>query len=169
MIGAIELQPDDGPRSSLSIKPRFGRCSGISSKFARRFAEGIEKLTGNTPGDHRKKIERLVVRIPEVIGLVGEALERGGQLRQGPLQRGGGCGQGQPVRGRRPQGAAAARGHAVGAATNVEAPPARAAAYKGGRQQRQRLQGRRPWRCRPQGWPPLGRVAAGGQGQLPPA
>ncbi|RWW05087.1 hypothetical protein GW17_00031659 [Ensete ventricosum] len=32
-----------------------------------------------------------------------------------------------------------------------------------------RLQGRRPWRCRSQGWLPLGRVAAGGQGQPRPA
>ncbi|RWW05021.1 hypothetical protein GW17_00031723 [Ensete ventricosum] len=31
------------------------RCSGILLKFARRFAEGIGKLTGTTPGDHRKK------------------------------------------------------------------------------------------------------------------
>ncbi|RZS05308.1 hypothetical protein BHM03_00035797 [Ensete ventricosum] len=35
----------------------------------------------------------------------------------------------------------------------------RKVACKGGRQQ-----GRRPWRCRPQGWPPLGRAVAGGQG-----
>ncbi|RRT60380.1 hypothetical protein B296_00016082 [Ensete ventricosum] len=31
------------------------RCSGISSEFARRFAEGIGKLVGSTPGDRRKK------------------------------------------------------------------------------------------------------------------
>ncbi|RRT35288.1 hypothetical protein B296_00055604 [Ensete ventricosum] len=55
----MELQPDDGPRSSLSIKPGFGRCSGISSKFARRFTEEIRKLTGNTSGDYRKKTKRL--------------------------------------------------------------------------------------------------------------
>ncbi|RWW41798.1 hypothetical protein BHE74_00052693, partial [Ensete ventricosum] len=52
---AMELQPDDGPRSCLSIGPRFGRCSGISSKFARRFAKGIGKLIRNTPGDRQKK------------------------------------------------------------------------------------------------------------------
>ncbi|RWV90229.1 hypothetical protein BHE74_00032704 [Ensete ventricosum] len=56
MTGAMELQLDDGPRSSLSIEPGFRRCSGISSKFARRFVEGIGKLAGNTPGDRRKKI-----------------------------------------------------------------------------------------------------------------
>ncbi|RWW38651.1 hypothetical protein BHE74_00056104 [Ensete ventricosum] len=55
MAGAMKLQPDDGPRSSLSIGSGFGRCSGISPKFARRFTEGIGKLAGNTPGDRRKK------------------------------------------------------------------------------------------------------------------
>ncbi|RWW50040.1 hypothetical protein BHE74_00043723 [Ensete ventricosum] len=54
MTRAIKLQPDDGIRSSLSIGSWFERCSGISSKFARRFVEGIRKLIGNTPGDHRK-------------------------------------------------------------------------------------------------------------------
>ncbi|RWV83089.1 hypothetical protein GW17_00055352 [Ensete ventricosum] len=46
MTGAMTLQPDDGPRSSLSIGPGFGRCSGISSKFTRRFTKGIGKLAG---------------------------------------------------------------------------------------------------------------------------
>ncbi|RWV85265.1 hypothetical protein GW17_00052956 [Ensete ventricosum] len=50
----MELQSDDGSRSSLCIGLEFGRCSGISLKFARRFTEGIRKLAGNTPGDHRK-------------------------------------------------------------------------------------------------------------------
>ncbi|RRT37861.1 hypothetical protein B296_00040127 [Ensete ventricosum] len=71
MIGAMKLQPDDGPRSSLSIGPGFGQCSGISSEFVRRFAKGIGKLVWNTPGDRRKKIGRLVTRIPEVVELVG--------------------------------------------------------------------------------------------------
>ncbi|RWW48643.1 hypothetical protein BHE74_00045266 [Ensete ventricosum] len=71
MTGVMELQLDDGPRSSLSIGPGFGRCSGISLKFARRFAKGIGKLAGNTPGDHRKKIERLIARMSEAIGLAG--------------------------------------------------------------------------------------------------
>ncbi|RWW60807.1 hypothetical protein BHE74_00032164 [Ensete ventricosum] len=71
MIGATELQLDDGPRSSLSIGLGFGRYSGISSKFARRFAEGIGKLAGNTPGDHWKKTRRLVARIAEAVGLAG--------------------------------------------------------------------------------------------------
>ncbi|RWV79526.1 hypothetical protein GW17_00059321, partial [Ensete ventricosum] len=42
----------NGPRSSLSIGPRFRRCGGFPREFARRFAEGIGKLAGNTPGDH---------------------------------------------------------------------------------------------------------------------
>ncbi|RRT33597.1 hypothetical protein B296_00033042 [Ensete ventricosum] len=45
---------------------------GVAEKllgFARIFAERIKKLTGNTPGDHREKIERLVTSIPKAIGL----------------------------------------------------------------------------------------------------
>ncbi|RRT49265.1 hypothetical protein B296_00020971 [Ensete ventricosum] len=71
MTGAMKLQSYDGPRSSLGIGPRFGRCSGISSKFAKRFVEGIGKLARNTLGDHRKKIGRLAARMSEVAGLVG--------------------------------------------------------------------------------------------------
>ncbi|RRT64805.1 hypothetical protein B296_00007373 [Ensete ventricosum] len=47
-----KLQPNNGPRSSLSIGPGFGRCSGFRREFARRFAGGIMKLAGNTLGDH---------------------------------------------------------------------------------------------------------------------
>ncbi|RWV78765.1 hypothetical protein GW17_00060210 [Ensete ventricosum] len=53
MTASMELQPDNGPRSSLSIGPGFGRCGEFRQEFARRFADGIMKLTGNTPGDHR--------------------------------------------------------------------------------------------------------------------
>ncbi|RWV91068.1 hypothetical protein GW17_00046678 [Ensete ventricosum] len=67
----MKLQPYDGPRSSLSIGPGFGRCSGISSKFARRFAEEIGKFAGNTSGDHQKKIGRLTVRLPKAARLAG--------------------------------------------------------------------------------------------------
>ncbi|RWV92213.1 hypothetical protein GW17_00045430 [Ensete ventricosum] len=67
----MELQPDDGPRSSLSIEPRFRRCSGISLEFVRRFAEGIGKLTGNMLGDCQKKTIGLVARILEVARLAG--------------------------------------------------------------------------------------------------
>ncbi|RZS28576.1 hypothetical protein BHM03_00062187 [Ensete ventricosum] len=45
------------------------RCSGISSKFTRRFAEGIGKLIGNTPGDCRKKTRKLTARMPEAAKL----------------------------------------------------------------------------------------------------
>ncbi|RWW78648.1 hypothetical protein BHE74_00013120 [Ensete ventricosum] len=67
----MELQPDDEPRSSLSIRLGFGRCSEISPKFTRRFTEGIGKLARNTLGDCRKKTERLTARIPEATGLAG--------------------------------------------------------------------------------------------------
>ncbi|RWW42238.1 hypothetical protein BHE74_00052238 [Ensete ventricosum] len=56
----------------LSIGPGFGRCSGISPKFARRFTEGIVKLDENTPRDRWKKTERLTVRMPKVAGLAGK-------------------------------------------------------------------------------------------------
>ncbi|RWV77182.1 hypothetical protein GW17_00062033, partial [Ensete ventricosum] len=71
MIGAMELQPDDGPRSSLSIWLGFKRCSGISLKFAKRFAEGIGKLAGNMSGDCRKKSIDLTTRMSEAAELVG--------------------------------------------------------------------------------------------------
>ncbi|RRT42709.1 hypothetical protein B296_00026467 [Ensete ventricosum] len=71
MIGAMELQPDDGPRSSLSIGLGFGRCSEISSKFARRFTKRIRKLAENTPGDRQKKTGRLTARMSEAARLAG--------------------------------------------------------------------------------------------------
>ncbi|RWV85535.1 hypothetical protein GW17_00052664, partial [Ensete ventricosum] len=66
----MELQPDD-PKIKLGHRAGFGRCSGISPKFARRFAEGIGKLAGNTLGDHYKKTERLIVRMSEAARLAG--------------------------------------------------------------------------------------------------
>ncbi|RZR93732.1 hypothetical protein BHM03_00022293 [Ensete ventricosum] len=71
IVREMELQPDDEPRSSLSIGLGFGRCSGISPKFARRFAEGIGKLAGNMSGDCQKKTIGLTVRMLEAVGLVG--------------------------------------------------------------------------------------------------
>ncbi|RRT53952.1 hypothetical protein B296_00000237 [Ensete ventricosum] len=44
---------------------------GLHWEFARRFAEGIGKLVGNTLGDRRKKIIRLLARMPEATGLAG--------------------------------------------------------------------------------------------------
>ncbi|RZR97926.1 hypothetical protein BHM03_00027205 [Ensete ventricosum] len=71
MSGVMELQPDDGPRSSLSIGPGFGRCSGISSEFSKRFVEGIGKLAGNMSRDYRKKTIGLAARMPKAAGLTG--------------------------------------------------------------------------------------------------
>ncbi|RWV79824.1 hypothetical protein GW17_00058985 [Ensete ventricosum] len=71
MTGAMKLQPDDGPRSSLSIRSGFGGCSGISPKFARRFAKGIGKLAENMPRDRRKKTERLTIIMSEAARLPG--------------------------------------------------------------------------------------------------
>ncbi|RWV83728.1 hypothetical protein BHE74_00043001 [Ensete ventricosum] len=65
----MELQPDDGPRSSLGIGTGSDDAVGFHWEFARRFAEGIKKLTGNTPGDHREKTERLAVSMSEATRL----------------------------------------------------------------------------------------------------
>ncbi|RZS28970.1 hypothetical protein BHM03_00062633 [Ensete ventricosum] len=43
--------------------------------FARRFTEGIGKLARNTPGDRRKKTERLAAIMPEAAGLTGVQAE----------------------------------------------------------------------------------------------
>ncbi|RZR88279.1 hypothetical protein BHM03_00015811 [Ensete ventricosum] len=59
------------PSSSLGIGPGSDDAMGHRREFARRFVEGIGKLTGNTLGDHRKKTRRLIVRIPEAIRLTG--------------------------------------------------------------------------------------------------
>ncbi|RWV78211.1 hypothetical protein GW17_00060852 [Ensete ventricosum] len=68
---AKKLAGNDGPRSSLSIGSGFGRYSGISPEFTRRFAEGIGKLAGNMSGDCRKNTIGLIVRMSEATGLTG--------------------------------------------------------------------------------------------------
>ncbi|RWW41597.1 hypothetical protein BHE74_00052906, partial [Ensete ventricosum] len=60
MTGAMELQPDDGPRSSLGIGSGLDDAVEPRQEFARRFTERIGKLAGNTPGDRRKNTIRLV-------------------------------------------------------------------------------------------------------------
>ncbi|RRT62663.1 hypothetical protein B296_00006651, partial [Ensete ventricosum] len=67
----MELQPDDGLRLSLGIEPGSDDAVEPHQEFARRFAEGIGKLAGNTPGDHRKKTIGLTARMPEAVGLGG--------------------------------------------------------------------------------------------------
>ncbi|RWV79457.1 hypothetical protein GW17_00059412 [Ensete ventricosum] len=69
MTGAMELQPDDGPSSSLGIGPGSDDVVGPHREFTRRFTEGIRKLTRNMSGDHWKKIGRLTARMSEVAGL----------------------------------------------------------------------------------------------------
>ncbi|RWV82218.1 hypothetical protein GW17_00056299 [Ensete ventricosum] len=49
---AEKLAGNNGPRSSLSIGPGFGRCGGFRWEFAKKFTERIEKLAGNMLGDH---------------------------------------------------------------------------------------------------------------------
>ncbi|RZS28580.1 hypothetical protein BHM03_00062194, partial [Ensete ventricosum] len=47
----------------LRHRAEFGRCVGSRRKFARRFAEGIGKLAGNTKGDRRKEDQRTYRKI----------------------------------------------------------------------------------------------------------
>ncbi|RRT61009.1 hypothetical protein B296_00035021 [Ensete ventricosum] len=51
----MKLQPDNGPRSSLGIGLGLDDAVGPRREFTRRFAKGIRKLAGSTPGDHWKK------------------------------------------------------------------------------------------------------------------
>ncbi|RWW83148.1 hypothetical protein BHE74_00008348 [Ensete ventricosum] len=55
--------------SSLGVHRKDARM-GPRREFDRRFTEGIGKLAGSTPGDHRKKSGSLIARMPEVTGLV---------------------------------------------------------------------------------------------------
>ncbi|RWV90139.1 hypothetical protein GW17_00047681, partial [Ensete ventricosum] len=64
------LQPNNGPRSSLGIGLSLDDAVGPRREFARRFAEGIGKLAGSTPGDQWKKIRWLATRMSEVTRLV---------------------------------------------------------------------------------------------------
>ncbi|RZS06439.1 hypothetical protein BHM03_00037087 [Ensete ventricosum] len=67
----MELQPDNEPKLSLGIGPGSDDAVGPRREFARRFTEGIRKLTGNTLGYCRKKTRRLTARMSEAVGLVG--------------------------------------------------------------------------------------------------
>ncbi|RRT33292.1 hypothetical protein B296_00050465 [Ensete ventricosum] len=67
----MELQPDDGLRSSLGIGLGSDDVVGPHREFAKRFVEEIGKLAGNTSGDRRKKTRRLTTRMLEAAGLAG--------------------------------------------------------------------------------------------------
>ncbi|RZR81453.1 hypothetical protein BHM03_00007679 [Ensete ventricosum] len=71
MTGSIELQPDNGPRSSLGIGPGSDDVVGSRREFVRRFVEGIGKLAGNMKGDHWEKTGGLAARMSEATGLCG--------------------------------------------------------------------------------------------------
>ncbi|RWW10725.1 hypothetical protein GW17_00025719 [Ensete ventricosum] len=79
----MELQPDDGPRSSLGIGPGSDDVVGPRREFVRRFVEGIRKLAGNMLGDHQK--------IPEASRLAGGLVftQRGSVMDAGVPQEGG--------------------------------------------------------------------------------
>ncbi|RWV77964.1 hypothetical protein GW17_00061139 [Ensete ventricosum] len=59
----MKLQPDYGPRYSLGIGPSSDDVVGSRWKFARRFVEGIGKLTGNAKGDRREEDRRTYRKI----------------------------------------------------------------------------------------------------------
>ncbi|RRT74175.1 hypothetical protein B296_00032602 [Ensete ventricosum] len=67
----MELQIDDRPRSSLGIGPGSNDAMGPHWEFPKRFAEWIEKLGGNMPGDRLKKTMGLTARMSKVAGLAG--------------------------------------------------------------------------------------------------
>ncbi|RWW60294.1 hypothetical protein BHE74_00032730 [Ensete ventricosum] len=67
----MKLQPDDGQISSLGIGPGSDDAVGPRREFAKRFAEGIGKVTGNTPGDRQKKTGRPTARISKAARLAG--------------------------------------------------------------------------------------------------
>ncbi|RZR94874.1 hypothetical protein BHM03_00023623 [Ensete ventricosum] len=67
----MELQPDDGPRASLSIGLGSDDAVEPHREFAKRFAEGIGKLIGNTPRDRQKKTIGLAARMSEAVRLGG--------------------------------------------------------------------------------------------------
>ncbi|RRT76547.1 hypothetical protein B296_00019795 [Ensete ventricosum] len=69
MAGSIKLQPDNEPRSSLRIRPGFGRCGGFCWEFARRFAEGMGSSPGTRREITRKKTRRITTSMPKGIGL----------------------------------------------------------------------------------------------------
>ncbi|RWV93335.1 hypothetical protein GW17_00044217 [Ensete ventricosum] len=54
----MELQLDNGRRSSLSIRPSLDDEVGSRREFAKRFAEGIGKLARNTKGDRQEEDRR---------------------------------------------------------------------------------------------------------------
>ncbi|RZR93541.1 hypothetical protein BHM03_00022062, partial [Ensete ventricosum] len=68
MAGSMKLQPDDGPRYSLGIGPSSDDAVRSHRKFARRFAEGIEKLARNAKGDRREEDRRACRKIAGVCG-----------------------------------------------------------------------------------------------------
>ncbi|RZR96798.1 hypothetical protein BHM03_00025863 [Ensete ventricosum] len=53
--GGGGISANDGPRYSLGIGPSSDDAVGSRRKFARRFVEGIRKLTGNAKGDRREE------------------------------------------------------------------------------------------------------------------
>ncbi|RWW55436.1 hypothetical protein BHE74_00037949, partial [Ensete ventricosum] len=63
MARSMKLQPDDRPRYYLGIGPSSDDEVGSRRKFARRFAEGIGKLVGNSKGDRREEDRRTCRKI----------------------------------------------------------------------------------------------------------
>ncbi|RRT47843.1 hypothetical protein B296_00028916 [Ensete ventricosum] len=57
----MKSQPDDGPRSSLSIELGLVDLVGSHQEFAKRFTEGMGKLAGSTPGDQSEE-DRMTYR-----------------------------------------------------------------------------------------------------------
>ncbi|RWV90348.1 hypothetical protein GW17_00047453 [Ensete ventricosum] len=61
MMVKRSYRPDMDPRSSLGIRPRFGRA-GSSPGVRLDFAEGFGKIARNTSRDYRRKTVRLTTK-----------------------------------------------------------------------------------------------------------
>ncbi|RWV78010.1 hypothetical protein GW17_00061093 [Ensete ventricosum] len=63
-------------QSSLGIGSGSDDAMGPRQEFTRRFAEGIGKLVGNMPGDHRKKTGILATRMLDAARSMGGGCQR---------------------------------------------------------------------------------------------
>ncbi|RZS05497.1 hypothetical protein BHM03_00036032 [Ensete ventricosum] len=77
MIGAMKLQPDDGPRSSLCIGPGYKRCNGISPKGLGSSLGTRWEIAGRTPEDSPQECRTLPDRRESGYKRCSEILPKG--------------------------------------------------------------------------------------------
>ncbi|RRT34998.1 hypothetical protein B296_00031741 [Ensete ventricosum] len=79
MIGAMKLQPDDGPRSSLCIGPGYKRCNGISPKGLGSSLGTRWEIAGRTPEDSPQECRTLPDRREQRVNCPGRWVNRSGR------------------------------------------------------------------------------------------